>query len=144
MGGDGSPRSFRLAAKYADEFNLTGASPEQAAEKQAALDEVLRAAGRDPKTMARSVMVGIAIGVDQAEFEGRVTALQDAFALESAKREGWVEARRPRMILGTPDEARAMVRRYADAGIERLMLQDFLPFDLEMVDLMAAELVGKL
>ena len=144
MGGDGSPRSFRLGAKYADEFNLTGASPEQAAEKQAALDEVLRAAGRDPKTMARSVMVGIAIGVDQAEFEERVTALQDAFALESAKREGWVEARRPRMILGTPDEARAMVRRYADAGIERLMLQDFLPFDLEMVDLMAAELVGKL
>jgi alkanesulfonate monooxygenase SsuD/methylene tetrahydromethanopterin reductase-like flavin-dependent oxidoreductase (luciferase family) len=143
MGGDGSPRSFRLAAKYADEFNLTGASPDQAAEKQGALDEVLKAAGRDPKTMTRSVMVGVAIGADQAEFEGRVTALQDAFALEPAKREGWVEARRHRMLLGTPDEARAMVGRYADAGIERLMLQDFLPFDLEMVDLMAAELIGR-
>jgi alkanesulfonate monooxygenase SsuD/methylene tetrahydromethanopterin reductase-like flavin-dependent oxidoreductase (luciferase family) len=88
-------------------------------------------------------MVGIAIGEDRAVFQRRVTALQDAFALEPEKREGWVEARRERMILGTPDEARAMVGRYADAGIERLMLQDFLPFDLEMVDLMAAELIGR-
>jgi hypothetical protein len=36
-----------------------------------------------------------------------------------------------------------MVRRFAEAGVERLMLQDFLPWDLDMVDLMAAELIGK-
>jgi hypothetical protein len=42
-----------------------------------------------------------------------------------------------------PDEARAMVRRYADAGVERLMLQDFLPTDLDMIDVMGAELLGK-
>jgi hypothetical protein len=30
-----------------------------------------------------------------------------------------------------------MVGRFADAGAERLMLQDFLPRDLEMIDLMA-------
>jgi len=36
-----------------------------------------------------------------------------------------------------------MVRRYADAGAERLMLQDFLPSDLEMVDLLGRELIGK-
>ena len=48
-----------------------------------------------------------------------------------------------RWIIGTPDEARAMIRRFADAGVERIMLQDFLPWDLEMVDLMGAELIGK-
>ena len=36
-----------------------------------------------------------------------------------------------------------MVRRFADAGVERLMLQDFLPWDLEMVDLMGEALIGQ-
>ena len=36
-----------------------------------------------------------------------------------------------------------MVERFADAGIERIMLQDFLPRDHAMVDLMAEELIGK-
>jgi hypothetical protein len=34
-----------------------------------------------------------------------------------------------------------MVARFADAGAERLMLQDFVPRDLEMVDLMAEVLL---
>ncbi|HLX34781.1 MAG TPA: LLM class flavin-dependent oxidoreductase [Candidatus Limnocylindrales bacterium] len=143
MGGDGSPRSFRLAARYADEFNLSGASPERAVEKFGALDETLRAAGRDPATMVRSVMVGTVIGATPSELEARVTSLMDAFGLDGARREGYVESRRARMILGTPDEARAMVARYAGAGVQRLMLQDFLPLDLGMIDLMAAELVTK-
>jgi hypothetical protein len=36
-----------------------------------------------------------------------------------------------------------MVRRFGDAGIERIMLQDFLPRDLEHIDLLAHELIGK-
>ena len=43
-------------------------------------------------------------------------------------------------MLGTPDQARAMVERFAAAGAQRIMLQDFLPRDLEMVDLMAEAL----
>jgi hypothetical protein len=35
------------------------------------------------------------------------------------------------------------VRRFADAGVERMMLQDFLPWDLDMVDVMGEELVGR-
>ena len=30
-----------------------------------------------------------------------------------------------------------MVARFEDAGAERIMLQDFMPRDLEMIDLMA-------
>ena len=36
-----------------------------------------------------------------------------------------------------------MVARFAEAGIERIMLQDFLPWDLDMVDVMGEELVGQ-
>ena len=49
----------------------------------------------------------------------------------------------PRWIAGTPDQARAAVRRFAAAGVERIMLQDFLPWDLDMIDVMGEVLVGQ-
>jgi alkanesulfonate monooxygenase SsuD/methylene tetrahydromethanopterin reductase-like flavin-dependent oxidoreductase (luciferase family) len=143
VGGEGSPRGFRIAAKYADEFNLTSSSPERAAERYAALDETLVASGRDPKTVVHSAMVGTLIGADEAEYARRGEVLMDTFAIEPAKRPEFLDGRRARWIVGTPDEARAMIRRYAEAGVERLMLQDFIPWDLEMVDLMGAELIGQ-
>jgi hypothetical protein len=36
-----------------------------------------------------------------------------------------------------------MVRRFEAAGAERIMFQDFVPWDLEMIDLMAEELIAK-
>jgi alkanesulfonate monooxygenase SsuD/methylene tetrahydromethanopterin reductase-like flavin-dependent oxidoreductase (luciferase family) len=57
--------------------------------------------------------------------------------------DGWLRERRRRWIVGTPDEARATIQGYADVGIERLMLQDFLPRDMEMIDLLASELIGR-
>ncbi len=62
VGGEGSPRSFRIAARFADEFNLSSASPQVATQKFAALDETLRAAGRDPSTIVHSAMVGMLVG----------------------------------------------------------------------------------
>jgi hypothetical protein len=35
------------------------------------------------------------------------------------------------------------VRRYADAGAERVVLQDFIPTDLAMIDEMGEMLVGR-
>jgi len=143
VGGEGSPRAYRMAARYADEFNLSSSSPEQVRERYAALDEVLGAAGREPATMARSAMVGTMIGRDAAEVGRRRASLLQALGIADAGASEWYETRRGRWILGTPDEARSMVRRFAEAGVERLMLQDFLPLDLEMVDLMAEELIGR-
>lgn len=142
-GGQGTPRGFRIAARYADEFNLSSSSPEQCRERYAQLDEALRSAGRDPATVVHSAMVGTMIGRDEAEVAERRTTLLTALGVDPASGSEWYEARTRRWILGTPDEARAMVRRYADAGVERLMLQDFLPWDLDMVDLMGRELVGR-
>ena len=56
VGGQGTQRSYRIAARYADEFNLSSVSPEAAAAKYAELDAVLAAAGRDPSTLTHSVM----------------------------------------------------------------------------------------
>jgi F420-dependent oxidoreductase-like protein len=140
VGGTGSPRSYRIAARYADEFNLSSASPEVAVQKYARLDEALVAAGRDPSTIVKSAMVGILIGRDDAEVRARERALMAAFGSAEDEFESWFEARRSRWVHGTPDEARAMVRRFADAGVERLMLQDFVARDLDMIDLAAEAL----
>jgi alkanesulfonate monooxygenase SsuD/methylene tetrahydromethanopterin reductase-like flavin-dependent oxidoreductase (luciferase family) len=81
----------------------------------------------------------VLIGRDEAEVARRKTDLLAAFG-EDAGGEDWIDAREPRWILGTPDQARAMVRRFADAGAERIMLQDFIARDLDMIDLMAEAL----
>lgn len=135
-GSSGSPRAMRIAARYSDEFNLSSASPDGAREWYGKLDEACRAIGRDPASIGRSVMAGVLIGRDDAEVARRKTELLTAFAQESGGDE-WFDAREPRWILGTREAARAMVRRFEEAGAERIMLQDFLPRDLEMVSQMA-------
>jgi F420-dependent oxidoreductase-like protein len=138
-GGEGSPRSLRIAARYCDEFNLSSSSPEKAVTRYAELVAACEAIGRDPATMGRSVMAGVLIGRDDAELSRRKLELLAAFGDESGG-DDWFDAREPRWILGTPDQARAMVARFEAAGAQRIMLQSFLPRDLDMVDLMAEAL----
>ncbi len=136
VGGGGSPRSMRIAARYADEFNLSSSTPAQAAAKFVALSAACQAIGRDPATLTRSVMAGVLIGRDEADVRRRQGDMLTAFGDVDAG-EDWFHARAERWIFGTPDQARAQVARFEEAGAERIMLQDFLPRDLEMVDLMA-------
>jgi alkanesulfonate monooxygenase SsuD/methylene tetrahydromethanopterin reductase-like flavin-dependent oxidoreductase (luciferase family) len=142
VGGQGSPRSFRLAARYADEFNLSSSNPVQASAAFAALDAACVAIGRDPATIARSTMAGVLIGRDQDEVDRRLANAARALGSEAAD-EGWLDERLDRWIAGTPDEARSMVGRFADAGVERIMLQDLLPWDIDMIDVMGEVLVGQ-
>lgn len=142
-GSGGSPRGYRIAARYSDEFNLSSASPDDVGPKQRELDEACRAIGRDPGTLTRSAMVGALIGRDDAEVARRADALLAGFGESKANGRAWLDQRRNRWILGTPDEARAMAQRFADTGLERIMLQDFVPLDLDMIDQLAEALIGK-
>jgi F420-dependent oxidoreductase-like protein len=144
IGGQGSPRSLRLAARYADEFNLSSSSPQRAAEVGRDLDEACRAAGRDPASLARSTMAGVLVGRTPDEVSARERTLLEAFGPDEFEDgEAWLEERRTRWVYGLPDEARDQLRRFAEAGMERIMLQDFLPWDLDMIDVMGEELVGR-
>jgi F420-dependent oxidoreductase-like protein len=134
-GGQGSPRAYRIAARHADEFNLSSTSPDVATAKYAKLDDACRAIGRDPSTLAHSAMVGLLIGRTDAEVKERERKLLAAFGDLEADPQEWLDVRRPRWIYGTPDKARATLQRFAEAGVQRLMLQDFLARDLEMIDL---------
>ena len=144
VGGQGSPRSFRLAARYADEFNLSSSTPDKATAANKDLDDACRAIGREPATLARSTMAGVLVGRNADEVAARERALLEAFGPDDMDDgEAWLEERRTRWVFGTPDEARAQLERFAAAGVERIMLQDFLPWDLEMIDVMGEELVGR-
>jgi alkanesulfonate monooxygenase SsuD/methylene tetrahydromethanopterin reductase-like flavin-dependent oxidoreductase (luciferase family) len=142
-GGQGSPRSYRLAARYADEFNLSSSSPARAAEVGQELAEACRAIGRDPSSLARSTMAGVLVGRTREEVEEREARLLAAFGADAETGEAWLDERRNRWVYGTPDEARAQVERFAEAGMERIMLQDFLPWDLDMLDVIGEELIGR-
>lgn len=144
VGSSGTARSYRLAARYADEYNLSSASPDRAAQVREKLDEACRVIGRDPDSLARSTMAGVLVGRTDAEVVQRERTLLDAFGSDAEAGEAWLEERRLRWVYGTPDEARAQIERFAAAGIERIMFQDFIPWDLDMVDVMGEELVGRI
>lgn len=141
VGGEGRPRSLRIAARWADEVNITSSTPDEVAERYARLDEACLAIGRDPATVRRSAMVGTLIGRDESEFAARRRDLLAEFGAE-AQGADWFAQRERRWIVGTPERARARVAEFAAAGVERLVLQDFVPRDLDMIDLIGEELIG--
>lgn len=141
LGGDGGPRLARLVATHADEFNRSSASPEAAREAYARIRAACSTAGRDPDSVVCSAMVGVLVGETEAEFRDRLRQ-QLAMMGGEADADAWLAQRRGRWILGTPDEARERIDAYAAAGVQRIMLQDFLPHDLEMVALLGRIAAG--
>jgi alkanesulfonate monooxygenase SsuD/methylene tetrahydromethanopterin reductase-like flavin-dependent oxidoreductase (luciferase family) len=89
-------------------------------------------------------MAGVLVGRTPDEVSARERTLLEAFGPDEFEDgEAWLEERRTRWVYGLPDEARDQLRRFAEAGMERIMLQDFLPWDLDMIDVMGEELVGR-
>ena len=106
IGGDGGPWMARLVAQYADEFNLTGGSLDRIGPAYGRVRAACADAGRDPGAVTYSMMTGVLVGRDEAEIERRVADLLVSFGQGlSADTREWLEARRPRWVMGTPDES---------------------------------------
>lgn len=137
VGGKGGPRMAALVARYADEINISSASAESAGEAFARVRRACHDIGRDPASVTYSAMTGVLVGEDDDDVRRRVRELFEFIAEPSTTDpEQWLAERRARWVMGTPDEARQRVAALAEAGVERVMLQDFLPRDLEMVRLL--------
>jgi F420-dependent oxidoreductase-like protein len=141
LGGTGRPRSCRLGATYADEYNISSSSPAEVRQIMARLDAACEEQGRDPRTLTRSVMAGVLVGRDEADVARRTDAQVAIFGDADDEAAAWLEARRDRWVLGTPEQARARIAEYADTGVDRLLLQVFLPRDLEHIAIMG-EIIG--
>ncbi|WP_327041663.1 LLM class F420-dependent oxidoreductase [Micromonospora ureilytica] len=133
LGGTGPKRTPRLAARYADEFNLPFASvPDTAAQfdrVRAACVEI----GRDPAEMVWSNALVLCCGRDDAEVARRAAAIG---------REP--DELRANGLAGTPAEVLDTIGRYAEIGSERLYLQVLDLSDLEHLELVASEVMAKL
>jgi F420-dependent oxidoreductase-like protein len=142
FGGKGLPRLAALTARYGDEFNLNSATPDDAPAAYARVRDACRAIGRDPDTVTYSAMTGVLVAETEDDLRARVADLLAAIGQSDADGERWLSERRRRWVMGTPDEAHERVRTLAEQGTERIMLQDFLPRDLEHVRLLGRLFAG--
>ena len=136
MGGAARKRGAALAARFASEYNVVHAAPDEARAARGRLAAACEQAGRDPATLRFSLMHQFVIGRDEAELRARAEGLA-AVTGEAAD----VERLRRTALTGTPDEVVARLREYEAAGVERVMLQHLLHRDVEALELIAAEVV---
>ncbi|MET0738637.1 MAG: LLM class flavin-dependent oxidoreductase, partial [Acidimicrobiales bacterium] len=132
VGGHGPKRTPRLAATYADEFNL-GFSP--IADFTAQIERVAAACearDRDPATMTWSTALTAVMGADDAEFRRRTEAI--------GHDPEWL---RTGQLGGTPDQIRDRLGQWAEAGAQRVYLQVLDLGDLDHIALLADELIGQ-
>lgn len=127
MGGGGKRRTPALAARFADEFNQSFPTMEDAVTQFGRVDDACREIGRDPASLPRSVALVTCVGRDDAEVQRRA----DAIGRD-------VEELRANGLTGTPAEVVDRLGQWRErTGAERYYLQL-----LDLADLDHAELVG--
>jgi alkanesulfonate monooxygenase SsuD/methylene tetrahydromethanopterin reductase-like flavin-dependent oxidoreductase (luciferase family) len=136
FGGKGGPRLARLTARYGDEFNLTSASADDAPVAYANVRSACTELGRDPDEVVYSAMTGVLVAETEADLEVRMADLMAALGQSAGEGKAWLADRRSRWIMGTPEQALERVRALEANGTQRIMLQDFVPRDLDHVRLM--------
>ena len=99
VGGKAKPRTVAAAVRYADEYNTTFPSVEEAAERARVVAEAARAAGRAP--LRFSMMTGCVVGRDDAEVRERIAAWRKVTRSEDEP-----------PICGTVDEVASRLRDY--------------------------------
>lgn len=110
IGGGGRKRTLRIAAQYADWWNVPGAPPEEYADLLGVLREHCAAVGRDYNTLVKSWASDcVAVAPTRAEAE-RMAQASPFYSARSA-------------IVGTPDEVAAQLRRFVDLGASQFMLR---------------------
>jgi F420-dependent oxidoreductase-like protein len=136
FGGKGGPRLASLVARFGDEFNLNSASPEDAPEAYARVRAACEQIGRDPDEVVYSAMTGVLVAETEADLKTRVADLLGALGQSGSDGEAWLADRRGRWVIGTPEQAMERVRALEASGTQRVMLQDFVPRDLDHIRLM--------
>jgi F420-dependent oxidoreductase-like protein len=130
IGGTGLRRTPRLAALYADEYNV-GFQPLK--ETAAAFDRVREAcvvAGREDSPMQYSVALTTCCGRTDEELQRRVEVTgQDVARLRESG------------LAGTPAEIVERIGAYAELGAERVYLQVLDLHDLDHLELLASEVL---
>ncbi|WP_327146723.1 LLM class F420-dependent oxidoreductase [Nocardia sp. NBC_01327] len=134
IGGMGAKRTPRLAAQYADEFNVPFQSPETCAEQFDRVRRAAKAIGRDPEELTFSNALVACVGATDAEVARRAAAI--GREVDELKANG---------LAGSPDEVVEKIARYAEiAGTTRVYLQMLDLRDLDHLALIADRVMSQL
>jgi F420-dependent oxidoreductase-like protein len=130
LGGAGARRTPRLAARFADEFNLPFRTVQDSAAAFERVREACRAAGRYPASMIYSVAQTVCCGKDEAEFRRRAAAIgREPDSMRAAG------------LAGTPGEVAAKIAEFAEIGADRVYLQVLDLGDLDHLALIASDVM---
>ncbi|MEU4659780.1 LLM class F420-dependent oxidoreductase [Streptomyces sp. NPDC023723] len=133
IGGHGATRTPRLAARYADEFNIPFASIEDTERQFARVRAAAEQAGRGADALTYSNALVVCVGKDDAEVARRAAAIG---------RE--VDDLRANGLAGSPAEVVDKIGRYAEAGVQRVYLQLLDLHDLDHLELISTEVQSRL
>jgi alkanesulfonate monooxygenase SsuD/methylene tetrahydromethanopterin reductase-like flavin-dependent oxidoreductase (luciferase family) len=134
IGGRGEKRTLRIAAEFADEWNVTRVDPDGFRQKREVLAKHCIALRRDPETIARSLMIPLAIGRDRPDVVQRIAAARAVFPQMPADEAAW---RAASFLVGTPGEIVESLRGWEAAGVQRVLLQMLDQEDLAAIELFA-------
>ena len=127
MGGFGAKRTPRLAATYADEYNVPMHPLDDTV---AAFERVKAACAETGRSLVLSAAQTIAVGKDDHEVRRRAEAIgQDP------------DRMRVGGLAGTPAEVVDKIGRFAEAGATRIYLQTMDLQDLDHLELVASEVM---
>jgi alkanesulfonate monooxygenase len=142
IGGKGGPRIARLVARWGDEFNRVGGTPTEIGTSFERVREAVSAADRDPISITTSFMTWFMIGRTDDEWRDRVERAR-RLDRDAGPFDAYLEDLRVDCIVGTVEQAIDTMNAYAEAGVERFVLNDPLFDDLDHIELLANEVMPK-
>ncbi|HEY5111454.1 MAG TPA: LLM class F420-dependent oxidoreductase [Acidimicrobiales bacterium] len=133
IGGHGQKTTPRLAAKFADEFNVPFAPFDVSKSQFELVDGACAKIGRDPESMIRSVALVTCCGQSQTELGRRASKI--GREVSELSKNG---------LAGSPQEIVEKIATYRDIGVSRIYMQILDIGDLEHVDLIASEIAANI
>jgi F420-dependent oxidoreductase-like protein len=130
VGGVGANRTPRLAARFADEYNVPFHSVDDTAAAFGRVREACAAAGRHETSMIYSAAQTVCCGRTRAELDRRAAAI-------GRKADELAESG----IAGLPDDVVKKIKKFAEIGAEHIYLQVLDLHDLDHLELIATEVL---
>jgi F420-dependent oxidoreductase-like protein len=137
VGGNGIMRTLPLVARYARVWNGLLIPPHEVSRLNKKLDEYLAIQGRKPHEITRTLMTGCIFGYDHADVERKVNLRTKGLRTTSNLLERG-------MVVGTAEEIITQCQQFAEAGVERIMLQWLDLDDIKGLEAMASGILGPL
>lgn len=133
IGGHGATRTPRLAAQYADEFNIPFASVEDTERQFGRVRAAAEQAGRKGSDLVYSNALVACVGKDDAEVARRAAAI--GRDVEDLKANG---------LAGSPAEVVDKIGQYQAVGAQRVYLQMLDLDDLDHLELISSQVQSQL